>query len=277
MQEQIIIRGKPFVVICADCVVGMQSIPEQSVDVVVTSPPYNIGTKYRCYDDKASRDAYLDWAHTWLKEIKRILSPAGSFFLNMGGTPSNPTGPFSMLQTAHQYFTLQNAIVWAKSVAITQKPIDMVFGHYQPINSPRFVNGCHEHIFHLTHKGDVHLDRLSLGVPYKDKGNIARWKSVSNAHCRGSVWYIPYETIQDHDRDRPHPAAFPRLLPEWCIRLHGVRKDPHVLDPFVGIGTTGLACASLGVAFTGIDIDPGYYQTTLERLKALAQNTAEQP
>ena len=53
------------------------------------------------------------------------------------------------------------------------------FGHFKPINSPRFLNDCHEYVFHFTKSGRVELNRLALGVPYQDKSNIARWSSYS--------------------------------------------------------------------------------------------------
>jgi len=80
-------------------------------------------------------------------------------------------------------------IHWIKSIAISQDDVgdypgiegDVAVGHYKPINSKRFINDCHEYIFHFTHKGNVRLDRLAVGVPYQDKSNIDRWaeKDVS--------------------------------------------------------------------------------------------------
>jgi site-specific DNA-methyltransferase (adenine-specific) len=71
---------------------------------------------------------------------------------------------------------------------------------------------------------------------------------------------VPYKTIRDRKSQRPHPATFPVKIPEMCIRLHGVGKTRRVLDPFAGIGHTGVACAELGVDFVGFEIDPDYFQ-----------------
>ena len=69
------------------------------------------------------------------------------------------------------------------------------------------------------------------------------------------MWFIPYSTIQE---SRPHPAVFPEKLPYLCIKLHGIKKDMIVYDPFMGIGTTALACIQLGVNYLGTEIDPQY-------------------
>ena len=84
-------------------------------------------------------------------------------------------------------------------------------GHFKPISSQRFLNDCHEYIFHFTKSGRVEIDRLALGVPYQDKSNIARWSHTSgrDRRCRGNTWFIPYETIQSRQKERPHPATFP--------------------------------------------------------------------
>ena len=94
------------------------------------------------------------------------------------------------------------------------------FGHFKPINSPRFLNDCHEYVFHFTKSGRVELNRLALGVPYQDKSNIARWRHTQgdDLRCRGNTWFVPYETIQRREKERPHPATFPVQLAEWCIK-----------------------------------------------------------
>jgi site-specific DNA-methyltransferase (adenine-specific) len=71
-----------------------------------------------------------------------------------------------------------------------------------------------------------------VGVPYADKSNIARWGHTAgrDLHCRGNTWFIPYRTIQNRRRDRPHPATFPVELASNCIRLHG-KKSAVVMDP----------------------------------------------
>lgn len=148
-------------------------------------------------------------------------------------------------------------------------------GHYKPINSGRFLNDCHEYVFHLSKSGEVPLDRLAVGVPYQDKSNIARWKGKGkkeDKRCRGNTWFIPYKTINSREDERPHPASFPVKLPEMCIRVHGVSRTKLVLDPFAGLGSTAVAAAKLGVGFVGFELDREYFRAGC---KALAQTSAE--
>lgn len=250
-------------------------LSDKIVDVVVTSPPYNLGINYNGYDDSLSREDYLSWMDEWAVEVKRVLADQGSLFLNVGGKPSDPLVPFQLLEVMVRHFTLQNVIHWVKSIAILKSEVgkypgivsDVAVGHFKPISSHRFLNDCHEYIFHLTKKGNVSIDRLAVGVPYQDKSNIGRWKSVSDdVRCRGNTWFIPYETIQSRDKERPHPATFPIELPVRCIKLHGVDRAKLVMDPFVGIGSSAIACHRLGVQFIGFEIAEDYYCQSCDRL-----------
>ena len=145
---------------------------------------------------------------------------------------------------------------------------DLAVGHYKPINSGRFLNDCHEFVFHFTPGGRTPLDRLAVGVRYQDSSNVARWqKAGEGVRCRGNTWFIPYETIQSRDRERPHPATFPPRLPAMCLRLHGLSRVRLAADPFMGLGSTAVACAQLGVDFLGIEMDETYLTTAVARTR----------
>lgn len=267
-----------------DCIRGMhERVSPGSVNVVVTSPPYNLGIKYSKYDDSISRHDYLAWIAAWANAVKRVLHDDGSVFLNVGGKPTDPNVPFQVLQAVQTEFVLQNTIHWIKSIAIDKENVgnypgitqDVSVGHFKPINSPRFVNDQHEYIFHLTKRGDVKLDRLAIGVPYQDKSNVTRWKGMGGAtppqrdiRCRGNTWFVPYETIKSRDKDRPHPATFPVKLVEMCIRLHGLNRTQLVLDPFLGIGQSAFAARNLEKDFVGFELDRAYFDEAVKRLRA---------
>jgi len=255
-----------------DCLEGMAGIIDGTIDLVVTSPPYNLGIAYGRYSDQQDRESYLDWCQQWATQIRRILKPAGSFFLNLGASPSNPLLPHELILRLRDLFVLQNTIHWIKAITIQNEEGELVSrGHFKPISSPRYLNDCHEYIFHLTREGHTPIDRLALGVPYADKSNIARWSHTagSDRRCRGNTWFIPYETIMRRDKDRPHPATFPIKLAENCIRLHGLRDDLVMLDPFLGIGNSALAAQECGVAkFIGFEIDDAYLAEAKRRMAA---------
>lgn len=257
-----------------DCLTKLPNLETASIDLVVTSPPYNLGIAYQTYRDQLDGKAYLTWCHQWCSEVARVLGDDGSFFLNIGGSPSQPLLPHQLLLALtsgeNPLFVLQNTIHWVKSITVESRQGDLVSaGHFKPINSTRYVNDCHEYVFHLTKSGKVPLDRRGAGVPYADKSNIARWGHTGgqDRRCRGNNWFIPYDTITSRAKDRPHPASFPVALVEQCIRLHGKGSDTRLLDPFLGIGTSALAAKRQQItSFTGIELDPGYLEVARERL-----------
>jgi site-specific DNA-methyltransferase (adenine-specific) len=193
-----------------------------------------------------------------------VLKWDGSFFLNVGSTSTDPWVAFDVARAFKEAFVLQNTILWAKSVSIGEDTI----GHFKPITSRRFLNNNHESIFHFTKTGEVEIDRLSVGVPFKDKSNIARWGHDTDRRCGGNVWVIPYKTVRSKAQKFDHPAGFPVELPARCIKLHGV-KDATVLDPFAGTGTTLVAAESLGCNGIGIEIDRQYAEKAVERLRRI--------
>lgn len=269
--------GAQIAIYPENCLIGMRNrLKEGEVDVVVTSPPYNIGIRYNTYNDNMPREQYLDWLEEVAVEMKRVLKDDGSLFLNIGGKPSDPWIPFDVAQRLRKHFVLQNVIHWIKSIAIEKSRVgkdsgisgDIAVGHYKPIGGKRFLNDNHEYIFHFTKTGKVGLDRLAIGVPYQDKSNINRWKGVKrDRRCRGNTWFIPYEAIWNRERQRPHPSSFPVALPEMRIKLHGIEKTKLVLDPFMGIGSTAVACAKLGISAVGFEIDEKYIREAVERLQ----------
>ena len=259
-----------------DCLEGMRKcLEDKEVDVVVTSPPYNIGVKYHKYDDTIPREKYLDWMEEVGLEIKRVLKDDGSFFLNFGHKPTDPWVPWEVAFRLRKHFILQNIIIWVKSIAIKKEDVgdypnikgDIAVGHFKPVGGKRFLNNNFEYIFHFTKSGNVELDRLAIGVPYQDKSNIGRWKSRNqDLRCRGNTWFIPYETIWNKEKERPHPSTFPPKLPEMCIKLHGLKKTKLVLDPFMGLGNTAVACTRLGVDWIGFEIDEHYASIAEKRI-----------
>jgi site-specific DNA-methyltransferase (adenine-specific) len=255
-----------------DCVKGTAKLPAEDVDLVVTSPPYNLGISYGKYSDRQDRQSYLKWCAEWAAQIRRVLKPTGSFFLNIGCAPSNPMLPHQLLLQLRDLFVLQNTIHWIKSIAIKDRDMEIrSHGHFKPISSKRFLNDCHEYVFHFTKTGGVELDRLAIGVPYQDKSNISRWSHTrgSDVRCRGNTWFVPYETIQSRAKERPHPATFPVQLAEWCIKLHGVSRAQTMLDPFLGIGNSAVAAQRCGVRkFIGFEIDKTYLAEAKRRIAA---------
>lgn len=247
-------------IVLGDVLEVMSRMETGSIDVVVTSPPYNIGVRYRNYNDRRPRREYLAWMNEIAEPIARVLKDDGAAFINVGVGP-DPWIAADVAGKFRQYFTLQNRISWVKSISID----DQTRGHFKPINSQRFLNRAHEEIYHFTKNGAVPIDRLAIGVPYQHKGNIGRWAhAASDMRCGGNVWFIPYETMTTTAKKYHHPAIFPVELPRRCLRIHG--GCGTVLDPFVGTGTTLVAAKMLGWHGVGIEIDDVYVDTARARL-----------
>lgn len=267
-----------------DCLAGLHQLAGQ-VSVIVTSPPYNIGTRYRSYDDSRPNGEYLAWMREVASACRKALADNGSLFLNVGGKPSDPITPLKVAQeflldsSVEGGLLLQNTIIWVKSIAIPKDdvpksrtpPDDLTFGHYQPVNGPAYLNGCFEYIFHFSKSGRNELDRHAVGVTYQDKSNVERWCG-EDLRDRGNTWFIPYETIS---QARPHPATFPSKLPEMCIRLHGRERVKLVVDPFMGVGSTALAALRAHVPFIGFEIDPEYVALAREQIRLARDDSAQ--
>lgn len=275
----------------------------ESIDICITSPPYNLDIKYGTYADNSPREDYLAWLSSVFEQVDRVLKSEGHFFLNMGFSNKDPWVALDVANQARKHMILQNNFTWVKSIAIDDQQV----GHFKPINSPRFANPTWEHLFHFTKDGARPCAKTSIGVPYADKRNLnkeARWrgkliksmgfenKRVFDAsatpaqvqaleralarkvetrgpsedlHCPGTAWYIPYETILDRGTHRgTHPATFPVELVRRAIKFSGVSGT--LLDPFMGTGTSAVAAAELGLDWIGFEIDPDYLAYAESRL-----------
>ena len=143
-----------------DCLDVLARLPAGWLDAIVTSPPYNLGIRYRTYDDTMPRSRYLDWTGQWVGLAARALTAEGSLFLNVGSKPTDPWTAMDVAQAARPHLRLQNTIHWIKSIAIEKSLAgarakleeDLAVGHYKPINSQRFLHDCHEFVFHFTPK-----------------------------------------------------------------------------------------------------------------------------
>lgn len=252
-------------IIIGDCCEVLQQMVAASIDVVITSPPYNLGIAYQSYDDNRPRDNYLAWIDMVGAAIARVMKPKASFFLNLGSSNSDPWIMMDVANVMRSRFVLQNHIIWVKSISVG----DDSHGHFKPINSRRYLNHVHEAIFHFTLDGDVPIDRLAIGVPFADKSNISRRGHPQDRRCAGNCWFLPYATVQSKQEKYNHPAGFPVELAVRCIKLHGV-ADAVILDPFLGSGTSLVAAARLGHRGIGIEIDALYAARAVNRVQLVA-------
>lgn len=220
----------------------LPTLGNNSVDLCITSPPYKDEDGYSVLQLRTCFDM-----------LYNVLKDDSLFFLNFGHLASNKFRPFSTCELALAAgFKLNDTIIWIKN-------------HYKPIQGHKRLNNLTEFIF-VLYKGKMpKLNRLSIGVPYKDKSNVKRFSGGNDLKCGGNVWYINYPTINKTDQ-KLHHDRYPVELPEKCIRLCGYNVET-VLDPFCGSGTTCVAAKKLGKKYIGIEINSIYYDAAKSRLE----------
>ncbi|MGI0092182.1 MAG: DNA-methyltransferase [Nitrososphaerales archaeon] len=231
----------------------MSLVPEKSVQVCVTSPPYFRKKKYET--QYSTYGEYRDYLKQVWNEVKRVMSDSALLFVNIGNSFENQFKSHEIAKDLVECgFTLVQQVIWVK-------------GHHSPVQGHKHLNHLYEYIFIFSKsEQEYSLERLAIGVPYKDKSNIGRWKiAKKDLRCRGDVWYINYETVQKHSQ-KLHDAIFPTELPELCIKLASKRKSDIVLDPFTGSGTTSLAAHELGRKSIGYEVNRSYESVIRKKL-----------
>lgn len=237
---------------CGDCLKILKDIPDNSIDCIVTSPPYWKGFEYEAYFN--SYKQYLDWCELWLKECKRVLKKNGTFWLNVINDSEITIRAFEILQiaTIKIMFKLHDTIIWYRY-------------NQQPANTDRQLTNQCEYIFMLRN--------TSSGVKLYKKNAYDHAPYIFKTKNVGNVWEIPFNKgkfISDFGRKETKSkwghSGFPLLLPETCILLC-TKENDTVLDPFMGSGTTGVACKRLNRNFIGIEIEEEYFNIAKERIE----------
>jgi site-specific DNA-methyltransferase (adenine-specific) len=253
-----------------DCRDGLAMIDTATVDVVVTSPPYNIGTDYHVYDDRLPPEEYLARLKEVAAACRRVMREDASLFLVVGGTAKHPWIPLEVACTLREIFILQNTIHWIKAITIPCAYLQECPGTGEEIRIGQGKTSAgalhhadnHEFIFHFTKHGDVSLGKFpdeQVHGAFAPGGAYIPTRSDP-----GNVWFFP----DAQPEETRHPAVFPVHLARACILDHGVGSGGLVLDPFAGIGSTALACLELGVDFIGFEIDPAYVAEADRRILA---------
>ena len=254
-------------ILTADCFQEIHRIADQTVDCVITSPPYNIGLKYNQYRDRDTE--YTNKISELFAGIQRVLKPNGHFFLNVSPTRSDPVFAYRLAQLVPM--TIQNPIVWAKAV---EMPGEGIRGRSVVTqNTDRYLCRGYEMVWHFTHKGKTPIDRHKSGVPYRAEWAEDNFKRTGRrTRPTTDCWHIPYETTgymgktsESVKGPKGHPAIFPRELVRHCLNITGLTEGT-VLDPFAGTGTVATVCEERGLDSVSIEIDKDYTDFIRDRL-----------
>jgi site-specific DNA-methyltransferase (adenine-specific) len=221
----------------------MSELEDESIDVIITSPPYNRGKAYssdigEMHNDKMEENEYLTLLAKVWKECYRVAKKSAVFFLNIGDSAKDQGKSEKVAISAENasWIRIQD-IVWVKSF--------LGKGHYTPSGGKRRLNNLWEHIYlFVKNKNEYEIDPKAIGLPYADKSNIGRYSDI-DLRDPGNVWLIPYTKTTGASVKKGHEAPFPIGLPYKCIKL--VPNVNTVLDPFGGTCSTLAACLKLGI------------------------------
>lgn len=225
-----------------DCIYGMSKLNECSIDLIVTSPPYNLGLKYDVYNDSIDLEDYYKFQELWLRSAYRLLKNDGRICINhylSCGTAKLRTAPLMHINTIAESigFKHHGVAIW-DDITLSKRT---AWGSWLSSSAP-YVNSPHEGILIL------YKDRWKRDT----KGKTDITKEEFMEACSG-VWKIAPEK-----KRHICPAPFPVALPSRCIRLLSYEGDT-VLDPFMGNATTGVACVQSNRNFVGFEISEPYF------------------
>lgn len=251
-----------------DCLEVMKTMPDNSIDVVVTSPPYGVG---KFYEQSSKTKSYI-WKTVWLayqcfKEFKRIVKPGGYIVWNFGDSGMGrralatqvvstiPMGIWYWRICAKTGFELQATRVWTKPFASVTKSFVM---NFRP--RPCFD---YEHIWTFRKPDELGKEK----VRENKIGRRGTWSSKPK-----DLEEMGVQTANKQMKaGKRHGAAFPEHVPFWALTVY---SDPGmvVLDPFMGTGTTAVVCEKMGRNWVGIDNSKEWYDYANERIEKVRAN-----
>lgn len=231
----------------------MSEVPDCSVSLMVTSPPYNVG---KDYDEDMTLREYLEFLKTVLAETYRVLIPGGRAAINVANLGRKPYVPLNahIATMAHSIgFLMRGEIIWVKGKGASGS---CAWGSWMSPSNPT-LRDLHEYVLIFS------KERFDL--PLKGHPTISRDEFIS---ATTSIWNIPPESAKRVG----HPAPFPVALAERLIRLYTFAGQV-VLDPFMGSGTTAVAAKRCDRHFVGYEIDPQYAEIAKRRISEISSDS----
>jgi site-specific DNA-methyltransferase (adenine-specific) len=227
----------------------MGELPEGSVHLMVTSPPYNVGKEY---DEDLTLEEYLAFLKRVWAEVHRVLVPGGRACINvanLGRKPYLPLHAFIIRDMLDLGFLMRGEVIWDKGASAAAST---AWGSWKSPANPT-LRDVHEYIL-IFSKG-----AFARPKPRDRESTITREEFLEFTR---SVWSFPAESA----RKVGHPAPFPVELPYRCLKLYTYGGEV-VLDPFMGSGSTALAALKAGRRYVGYELDPEYVKLTEKRLQ----------
>jgi len=242
-------------VFCEDAIAGLARIPDASIDLVLTDPPYNLGKDYGNASDSRSVDEYLAWTERWIDAVLPKLKDNGSLYIFL--TWRYAPEIFVMLK---RRMTMMNEIIWDRRVPSMG-------------GSTRSFSSVHDTIGFFVKRKDYYFDLDAVRIPYDAATKKARSRSIFIGAKWLEVGYNPKDLWsvsrlhREHAERVDHPTQKPLEIIERMVKA-SCPPGGVVLDPFMGSGTTALAARHAGRHFTGFELNPEYCAIIEQRLLA---------
>ena len=227
----------------------MSELPNNSVHLMITSPPYNVAKEY---DEDLSLEEYLNFLNRVWRETYRVLVPGGRVCINvanLGRKPYIPLHSYIIQGMLEIGYLMRGEIIWNKASSASPST---AWGSWLSAANP-VLRDIHEYIL-IFCKETFSRKRGERKNTIK-KEQFLEWTK--------SVWTFPAVSAKKIG----HPAPFPEELPYRLIQLYSF-KDDVILDPFVGSGTTCLVALKTGRNYVGYDNNPGYVKLANDRIKS---------
>jgi len=262
-------------IILGDCLSATRTFPDECIDLIVTSPPY-ADNRRKSYKGIPTNQ-YVEWFLPISNELKRILKPEGSFVLNIKERTANGERQTYVLELILEM--RKQGWLWTEEYIWHKK-------NCYPGKWPNRFRDAWERCLHFTKQkrfkmlqqavmvpmGDwaqKRLEKLSDTDRIRDESRSLSGFGKNVSHWLGKKYVYPTNVLHlaTECSNRNHSAAFPVFLPAWFIKLFTEPGDV-VLDPFIGSGTTALACIELNRHYIGIELMEDYYKLALEAIAA---------
>lgn len=263
-------------IITGDCADVLRQVPDDSIDLIFTSPPY-ADQRRRTYGG-IKPDEYVDWFMPKAEQFFRVLKPSGTFVLNIKERVVNGERHTYVieliLEMRRQGWLWTEEFMWHKKNSYPGKWPNRFRDNWERLiqfNKNRKFSMYQEAV--MVPVGDWAADRLanlSETDKIRDESRVESGfgKNISNWVGRDMVYPNNVIHTATESSNKKHSAVFPLSLPTWFIKLFTQPGDV-VLDPFIGSGTTAVAAVTLGRHYVGIDIMDEYVQLSGERLSDL--------